>query len=66
VTLTTIDKERIDAQIIAAIKEGMTQFYRICNACDMRYDERAVDRRLQSLRKRGLISFDSKAGWSVT
>ena len=28
--------------------------------------QRAVDRALQALRKRGLVAFDSKSGWSTS
>jgi len=52
----------LDQQIMAAVDAGHRKFADICIAvkCDL---PRKVDRRLQYLRKRGHLIFDSKSGW---
>ena len=59
--------EELDNRIVAAIKERVATFSAICNRVGSDYSKcgRDVDRRLQSLRKRGVITYDSKAGWSL-
>ena len=54
----------VDQSILAAIADGMNEFYMIdarINDCDFRL----IDRRLQAMRKRGLISYTRKTGWRM-
>ena len=59
----------IDAQIIGAIRDGCDQFYRIVARLERdrtRNGFRYVDRRIQSLRKRGVLTYDKRTRrWSV-
>lgn len=55
--------ERMEADILAAIRDGNHKFYSIMQAVVL--PSRVVDRRLQAMRKRGLITFNSKTGWTV-
>lgn len=52
-----------DALILQRIAAGVTTFSSLWSGSGMQY--RAVDRRLQSLRKRGLIRFH-KGHWHLT
>jgi hypothetical protein len=72
-----IDYTLIDNAILAAIADGKRRHQLICNVKDVIIEAealctpatkyyRVVDRRTQDLRKRGLISFNSKIGWSLT
>lgn len=57
--------EDLDNRIIKLIEMGCRQYGRIC--CKINdYDDRAVDRRLQAMRKKGLIEFAGQSwGWRV-
>lgn len=63
---------QLDALIVMSIEHGNAEFHRICGGAvrveaeqHSRTDAwRVVDRRLQALRKKGVIRFDKKA-WSV-
>ncbi|SFY17153.1 hypothetical protein [Azotobacter vinelandii] len=55
--------EAADKVILGLIKEGVAQYNRLVASTGL--DDRLVDRRLQALRKRGLIKFSTKAGWSL-
>lgn len=56
--------EEIDAKIVDAVKEGKNQFCQL-NAVFGFSNFRKLDRRLQALRKRGVLKYDRKAGWQV-
>lgn len=51
-------------ELLEAIKAGVTTCTPIAARLDAHY--RAVDRALQRARKKGLIRFDTKKGWSPT
>ena len=59
--------EEIDKKIIEAVKSGKTQFHRLSEflAVPGSNGFRLVDRRLQALRKKGVLKYDRKSGWSV-
>ena len=76
----TTDYTDFDALLIDAIKSGRVSFHRLLAAGHLmleanklatpdwlgnRYVERVVDNRLQSLRKRGVLEYNSKTGWRV-
>lgn len=66
--MTTGNYTNTDAQIIKAIRDGHTQFTQILTAVSGEgpiIDFRIVDRRLQSMRKRNLISYAGRAGWRI-
>lgn len=68
-----------DNALLSAIRAGAVHFYQLNTgvilqwanevaARDRRGDLpgwRLIDRRLQALRKRGVLTFDRKAGWRV-
>ncbi len=51
-----------DAKIVAAIREGATKFHNIGYA--VKVWDRKLDRRLQALRRKGLIAY-AKGHWHV-
>lgn len=59
----------LDQSILETLAaKGPVKFAAICLTIGInprKHECRAVDRRLQALRKRGLIAFDSKTGWSA-
>jgi hypothetical protein len=63
--------EEFDAEILKNIRKGKTKNIQLVlnSRANMppgvRDRYRAVDRRLQALRKSGAIRFDTKLGWSV-
>lgn len=65
------DFTELDAAIIASIRGGFTRFYEIWPACASVVNgtrtqvDRAVDRRLQALKKQGKIACYGQR-WSVT
>jgi len=72
------DYTALDAEILAALKGGSRKFDSLahmvratadCLTVPDRFGHltgwRVVDRRLQALRKRGLIVVDRKTGWSL-
>ena len=59
-----MDNETVDKRIVEAVGRGCNLFYMI----DARVGAesfRQVDRRLQALRKRGVLIYDRKAGWNI-
>lgn len=52
-----------DANIIAAIKDGCVRFSEIVARTG--YEYRLVDRRLQSMRRIGQVSFGTTYGWDA-
>ena len=69
--------QTIDDLIVTRIKNGSTTFFWIFNREVAEEAEqltlhtskeacRVVDSRLQALRKKGVISFNSKTGWTTT
>ncbi len=54
----------IDEKIIASVRSGKATFNTIFSTLD-KIGFRVIDRRLQSLRKRGLLQYTRKTGWSV-
>jgi DNA-binding HxlR family transcriptional regulator len=61
--MNTYTHETLDNKIIAAVKSGKKRFSEIYNYIGAPF--RTVDRRLQALRKRGVLSFTSRSGWSA-
>jgi hypothetical protein len=69
-TYTTFDE-----QIIQAIKNGITTYSGLCSKLDEpakafltkpgNPTHRVIDRRLQAIKQRGLISFSYKEGWKI-
>lgn len=69
------DYTEFDAALLALIAGGMSNFTRLSVQLDSLAKPfcvtpssepfRVVDRRLQALRKRHLVAFNSKTGWSV-
>ena len=71
------DYTRLDAEIIEQISKGKSNFTSIYIAVSMTVarmieptskksdDWRVVDRRLQSLRKAGRISYSGRGGWVI-
>lgn len=57
-------KDKLDAQILKALEDGPKKFHQIWAVTSEKF-QRPVDRRLQTLRKKGLITFDSKSGWEL-
>ncbi len=64
----------LDIEIINAIRSGNTNFFRIENYIKTRLDTwqkqdrmffRRIDRRLQAMRKSGLIAYSRKTGWTM-
>ena len=64
----------LDIEIINAIRSGRTNFFRIEEHVKTKLDEwqkrdrmffRRVDRRLQAMRKAGLLAYSRKDGWVV-
>lgn len=73
-----IDYEEFDSKLLARIAMSPVRFVSLCThmhsesraiakrmASDPSDAFRVTDRRLQSLRKRGLISYSTKNGWSL-
>ena len=56
--------QQLDADILKAMGEGERHFHRINASVGGIHTFRKVDRRLQALRKRGLIAFNKKE-WSL-
>lgn len=64
-----------DEQIIQAIKSGITTYSGLCSKLDepakafllnpSKPTHRVIDRRLQAIKQRGLISFSYKEGWKI-
>ena len=59
--------DQLDGAILARIASGVTTYYEICRRVEhlskphaIRYWDRVVDRRLQCLRKHGLIRYVDK------
>lgn len=69
------DYTHFDAELLKAIKGGTSKFVSLAvrlgsqakTFCPTEKDEpfRVVDRRLQALRKKNLVAFNSKTGWTV-
>jgi len=67
------DYNQLDFEILRLIQDGATKFHRILGksrallppAAYRSGRGRAIDRRLQVLRKAGVISYDTKSGWSI-
>jgi len=56
--------QEIDDKILAAVRSGKATFTDIWLTFD-NTGMRVIDRRLQALRKRGLLAYDRKSGWKV-
>jgi hypothetical protein len=73
--MTTKDYAKLDEQIIQAIKSGITTYNGLCAKLDepakmflvnpSKPTHRVIDRRLQAIKQRGLISFSRKEGWKI-
>ena len=68
------DYTAFDAKLLARIKESPATFSSLSTHMDAeaqeiatyKYDAfRVTDRRLQAMRKRGLIEYSAKTGWSA-
>ena len=55
--------EVVDKQIIAAVKRGNTRFSKLY--LTVFATSETLERRLQALRKRGVLSYTKKTGWRV-
>jgi hypothetical protein len=53
----------IDEKILLCVHGGRTTFSAIRGAFPLSLNFRVIDRRLQSLRKRGLLTYTRKEGW---
>lgn len=72
---TSVNYTGLDQQILQAVREGKSGFTPIMCAVSREASQiaaatgresfRVVDARLQALRKRGLIKFNGKLGWSM-
>lgn len=63
-----VDYAALDKKLLRAIASGKCKFAAICLAVGVEphADEfREVDRRLQALKKRGLIEYKRGSGWGV-
>jgi hypothetical protein len=71
-----IDYTEFDAQVLARIRAGVNSFVGL-QASDLRKQAEAlvgnkddawrlIDRRLQALRKKGLVVYERKTGWRET
>ena len=60
----TGEEMTLDEKIIACIDAGCAWFSEIYAKLEL--DPRTIDRRLQALRKKGVLAFDNKRGWSLT
>lgn len=69
---------QLDAAIVQAIREGKTTFTPLTAAVDKQADAlakpdrygqldgwRVIDRRLQAMRRRGVLQFSHKTGWGI-
>jgi hypothetical protein len=54
----------VDERIVEAVRSGKSQFYVLDASLNFR-DFRTLDRRLQALRKRGVLTYTRKTGWCV-
>ena len=54
--------KEIDEKILELVAAGRTTFSSLMGAFPMG-NFRVIDRRLQALRKRGLLAYDRKTGW---
>lgn len=70
------DYTKMDALIVAAVRGGADNFTRILQNRSVREESdriaglmrdpmRIVDGRLQALRRRGALTYTSKAGWRI-
>jgi hypothetical protein len=63
------DYTELDEQIVKVISEGCNRFAKIYAGLPAdttrKYYERHVDRRLQALRRKNMVHFQSRTGWSV-
>lgn len=58
--------DKIDARILALIRDGKTHFNQLwADEYLHQFRFRAIDRRLQALRKKAKIAYSRKAGWQI-
>lgn len=62
-TMTPADDARAD-RVLAAIRDGIVKATHIERATG--FSHREVDNALKRLRRRGLVKYDTKAGWKAT
>jgi DNA-binding HxlR family transcriptional regulator len=54
----------VDQQIVEAVRRGARQFYAIRSVCQ-NLEFRLIDRRLQSLRKHGILKYSRANHWEL-
>lgn len=63
-----MNNEETRSRVMEILGFGPLKFYEILAIFrreDRQFDDRALDRNLQALRKKGTIGFDSKKGWGL-
>lgn len=60
------DNAKIESAIIETIRKGNNRLSKITpHLGEFQFTSRQLDKRMQSMRKRGVISFSSHVGWTA-
>jgi hypothetical protein len=57
--------QQVDGRGLEILREGPMAFSVIKSKGEVGYEDRQLDRRLQALRRKGVIRFSHKTGWEL-
>lgn len=63
------DYTELDKAVLASVKKGNNRFMKIQGGINrdarVSWNDRTIDRRLQTLRKKGKLVYAAKTGWTI-